>query len=678
MKNDSYVKMKSYLIESNIVSFDMFDTLIHRSVLRYEEIFEIVERKIKVLGFKKFRIRAEAAARILGSDMNIVDIKLEDIYRQIHIPDGLKKYAMEVEMETEILFSKPNHRMKEIYKMVKNSGKKVIITTDMYLSRDTLVKMLDKCGYNDYDEIFISSELNMTKRDGSIYNYILSAVNVKANKFIHIGDNYISDFINARKVGINAIHYEEIESVSSENINNEISISIIECLYRDLLMATQKPDPFFVQGFKVLGILLYGYCEWIRNKSKEQNISKLYFSSRDGFIVKKAWELLYPNDTEFEIHYIYGSRYSFEIASLDTDDDALLVENIYLVLKGRGLLRGNKIEDILTLLGMKDHIKNITVDINKYINSDKDIDQLKSLLYANINVIKTYANIQKQNIENYLDSISFYEDERVGLIDLGWRGRVQHSLEKVIQNNKSKPHIFGMYLFLSNEEITKEIMKHCSLDAYICGPHKNVELADWPVREMDFIEIFFTAPHGTVTEFRDNGLGIIAVFEENEKEINQYNSTIIQIHSGSLAFISEYAELSRYFNNEISPYVAIQPFEKLALNCTSNDARLFGALELFDRKDNINGRKVYLARIPTMYELINLLYKKIRGDTLSLFKWKKGFKKNMKRYPIVFIVYCGYIVLSSCISSFKLIKIKLFNLLRKTKKRIILIKTILS
>lgn len=66
------IKKFNNLIEKvDIVSFDIFDTLLIRPYLSPEDLFEHIEKLYKLNGFKKERILAEKRSRIFMLQMKI-------------------------------------------------------------------------------------------------------------------------------------------------------------------------------------------------------------------------------------------------------------------------------------------------------------------------------------------------------------------------------------------------------------------------------------------------------------------------------------------------------------------------------------------------------------------------------------------------------------------------------
>lgn len=47
-------------------------------------------------------------------------------------------------------------------------------------------------------------------------------------------------------------------------------------------------------GYQCLGPLLVGFCQLLKSKRESEHLDKLLFFARDGFIMQKAYNILYP------------------------------------------------------------------------------------------------------------------------------------------------------------------------------------------------------------------------------------------------------------------------------------------------------------------------------------------------------------------------------------------------
>ena len=185
-----------------VVSLDVFDTLLYRSVKRPTDVFDLISTNNS---FKYQRMDAERRAR---ADSLSGEVTLTEIYR--YLPD----YSPQLEIDTELKVLFANEAAQTFFDKIGQSGIRVIITSDMYLSRDVIAEMLERNGYNlDNVTIYVSSDYGETKRTGALFRRILSDLNIDASQMVHIGDDYISDYYRPKQLGIKSYLVFESNSI---------------------------------------------------------------------------------------------------------------------------------------------------------------------------------------------------------------------------------------------------------------------------------------------------------------------------------------------------------------------------------------------------------------------------------------------------------------------------------
>ena len=288
------------------ISFDVFDTLLFRKVDNYKDIFCLVEEKYnhlnsnKIKNFKKIRIIAEQNAR---NKSNKDDIVFEDIYKEINYSDLIKKELKKLELQSELEAVFPNNVMIKFLQYCKEVGKKIVITTDMYLPKNIISKMLKKCGVteNYIDYIFISGEIGLSKSSGKLFEYILNKLKISPYSICHIGDNKTSDIKMPKSLGINSflrvydspIKMYEVKTTNwklkyiikfaQSNYSNGISISAYRIAY------------------SVMGPFVISFCNWIKTISESDCV--IGFVAREGYLLKECFNLLYPELDSLYLRY---------------------------------------------------------------------------------------------------------------------------------------------------------------------------------------------------------------------------------------------------------------------------------------------------------------------------------------------------------------------------------------
>ncbi|HGY6625829.1 TPA: hypothetical protein ACNTAE_005091, partial [Escherichia coli] len=94
------------------------------------------------------------------------------IGKLLSIPEDvfLDLYNYELDIERKVIDSRTIG--KEIIKAARALNKKVILVSDIYYDKEFVAQLLKHCDI-DYDELYISSELDKTKESGSLYDHLI-------------------------------------------------------------------------------------------------------------------------------------------------------------------------------------------------------------------------------------------------------------------------------------------------------------------------------------------------------------------------------------------------------------------------------------------------------------------------------------------------------------------------
>ena len=312
--------------EKKIVSFDVFDTLVLRPFVKADELFAYMETQSGMQGFSDARKKAEVDARKkLSKEVNI-----DEIYEQI---DERYRPLKQTEIDHEIRFCHINPLIFPIYEKVRESGNRVIATSDMYLNGTIVKEILNGSGYV-MDAIYVSCDYDRTKGSGELFDLVLNQEKAKAEEMIHFGDNYISDYSEARRKNISAYQTPKIVDQALSEEENRPYLSFYQ-MHDDLAASVylaqiseylnlKKDEPFFTRiAYALGGPLVLSYLNFVCGKASEEKIDRLLFVSRDGCCLKQIYEKYFYDQTMISCTYAYLSRASIYSAALKnhlTDD----------------------------------------------------------------------------------------------------------------------------------------------------------------------------------------------------------------------------------------------------------------------------------------------------------------------------------------------------------------------
>jgi len=194
------------LSEYDVISFDIFDTLILRKVNRPTDLFYQIERETGQPGFHDKRVQAEMDARQRASKVN-GEVDIFDIYRELSqhsVLDVEQSVKKEFEAEKKSCFANP--AMEDVYRLLVEKGCRMIAVSDMYLPGKYLRQLLDECGFGNIEQVFVSCDYGVGKSDGALQKRVQSEFEERL-RFIHIGDNFESDVKGSETAGWGAIWY---------------------------------------------------------------------------------------------------------------------------------------------------------------------------------------------------------------------------------------------------------------------------------------------------------------------------------------------------------------------------------------------------------------------------------------------------------------------------------------
>ncbi len=288
--------------ETEAVAFDVFDTLLVRPFLRPEHLFSFIEDLNGATGFAGLRVLAERTARRRCRP----EVNLDEIYSFLpDFPDMKEK-----EVEAELQLCRPDPRISEIWNYAVSSGKKVLVVSDMYLPENVISDMLEHCGFSGWSTLYVSNKYSVGKCDGGLYDIILKDLGIGPSHILMIGDNQHSDGSVPESKGLRSYHWTPMRELYSERYPREYKTAFHEPRLSflagiDMLsMKDEKEDYWHMVGRRFAGPLVLALAMFVR--SVEKNYDRLFFCSRDGYAVMKAYELL-GGKKPFE--YVYSSRY---------------------------------------------------------------------------------------------------------------------------------------------------------------------------------------------------------------------------------------------------------------------------------------------------------------------------------------------------------------------------------
>ena len=450
------------LIDSSveIVSFDIFDTLLERPLLEPSDLFHLIGNKYDKqtgLSFYEIRQKYDDGKR-----------NFDEIYAAIEkgekvCPSVIQKMkADELQLENAIL--RRREEIFEVYKFAVKKGKKVVAISDMYLPESFLRGVLEKNGYEHISEIYVSSSYNKRKDQGTLYDYVLEQLGVTPQKLLHIGDNKFSDFEVPLSKGIKAFHIFSLKELilnsesflknifNFEEPNDRLIFGYLLNKNQQLFLGESRSGYIHSAndlGSFVLGPILLYITLWLLNDNEiKSNYKKILFSGRDGYLVERAYKLADPfieREEKVKTSYLIGGRR----LQCKLEDDPLR----YCV--DSGVINDNVtvaqlISSLIDDEGILQEIRSVhdRGDLNLKIHDPKFVEVLESCR----RITEPYFRQQRKNLMDFYRG--YVDQDKIAVFDVGYSGSVSDFLFEATGKKVDK-----IYLWESVKNHKKDLMR---------------------------------------------------------------------------------------------------------------------------------------------------------------------------------------------------------------------------
>jgi HAD superfamily hydrolase (TIGR01549 family) len=615
-----------------VFSFDIFDTLITRCFAEPIHLFESVGRElvtnnvisITAEEWTQIRISAETEAR---QNSKHEEITLSEIYQQVcykmNVPESFGEQMEQLEIDKELTSLTCIAPHATQVNSLRGEGHKVIFISDMYLPSDTIKQALLANNIECHDEdLFVSSTYRETKHTGKLFLRVLNHLQIKPDQLTHTGDNIFSDYQMPKSLGIKAVHFSNFGTPGREQLisrSERLPLSfkslIASAVRLNRLNSTHHDshkNHIHSISSTVIAPILFGFTLWTLLEAKKKGLTSLHFISRDGQILKQIADRI-NNVLRLNItcKYFYGSRQAFHLPAITEEDwdhlDWLYDDTSFFSVRlifGRVELAPDPMESHLSQNGFA----RAMWDSN--LNSQERLQLRQVLQQSQIfkDLVLERAEIARDKLLSYLKQEGINASAKMAFVDIGWNGRLQRSLSKVMQAAGIKPHggLNGFYFGL------RQRLK-ASAEDNLFAWYYDEENLQTRYNNVVILEKFVEATHGSVVGYKTEKDLIEPIFKEEEnQEALRWGLEVQQ------ASILGFTDLlcSNLQKMETSELVDANHWTNMTETLLSDfckypsalDARTFGSVSISE--DQNHARSYPLAKPLTLKNCISLLLRK--------------------------------------------------------------------
>jgi len=565
---------------TRVISWDCFDSILWRRVPKPTDLHLLVGERLREAGvlashitpsgYAHLRVLAEQEARrrqraAIASN----EVTLEEIHEVLepavaaNALDGLGA-ATELRVEAENVFA--DLRLARYLRgLLNEESLPLIIVSDTYFSGDQLRSLLigqPQLRGIEFQSIYTSSDARTGKGD-HLWETVLRDLQIEPDQLVHIGDNDEADVSCARRVGIRAVHYPTHTSRFG-------SVEIRERIVGGVAYPTRYCDPVrgdagitairrratwtsagrelqleeqiaWETGLSVFGPVFTGFSRWVHEQARAEGVRRLLFLMREGkFLKEMADHASVAGSWQPATHAAWVSREACARASIYEGSAAELQGFL-------ARLSPPSPPDLAESLGLEPSDIPGFESLCDAFGLGRDRDEvLRSMLDVVLGrpelVEKVIARsaVRRARLKDYLRRLAGPGEGPIGLVDVGWSGRIQESLEAMFDQDEEQIAFRGFYL-LANVGASERVLRGSHLQGYLGTVGTNPFDIAGITGGAEIVELVSTSEEGSLLEMGENDQPILAspVGDGRERACRE----LVQL--GALAYQREWLDYQR-------------------------------------------------------------------------------------------------------------------------------------
>lgn len=464
--------MKSALLslppQARALSLDVFDTAITRSWARPEHVWWACAHRLRQQGllivdnttWLHWRKHAQREAMTRhGDDL----ASLADIYANLapmlNWTAAQSQTAQDIECECELASVWPVAPVQTLWSSAQARRLPLKFLSDMYLPAPQVHRLLAHCGYRcDVDDVFVSCERRASKSGATLYGVLTDVLGLRGSDVMHVGDHPTSDVAQAHRAGFMAQHWDAAHLSRDElRVAGSAAPALLSSAVAGALRVARVNSPELAPtqrdvhlfGREHGGPLLTLYVWWLLSEAERLGLKRLYFLSRDGQVLLEIARRLQAEGSApgISLHYLHGSRQAWFAASIARWDAAQV----------RAILdephdRFSQLPTLAARMGFDSvqHLLDCWPGAAACSHAG-DNRAVADTLVAAVAPVQAMAHLQRlrSTALDYFHQQGLFGEETIGIVDLGWRGRLQVTLERLLaQSPRTVPQVHGFYIAL--------------------------------------------------------------------------------------------------------------------------------------------------------------------------------------------------------------------------------------
>ncbi len=470
------------------VSFDLFDTLFVRRVHDPDLLKRSVADFVATLARKRGLHISAGKVQFIRDTFEIAQRKetgqkfddheacypvymgqmLAEIFgEQVNEQLLAKVTAFELAVESSMLV--PRQMLVEWLKELHDQGKKILILSDIYLPASCLETLVERGGFADsVDHVISSADTFLAKASGKGFPLVQERFDLTPEKWLHIGDNPVSDGLRPAEFGLRALVLRDgREKMRKSIIRRYWNYGQGRTFFRgrtvhQAMLPMEGENiprhPLYVEGYNFLAPVIGTFLLNLAEESQRLSVEHIYFLSREGWMFESFWKKMLPHLPQADVlpseSYLYVSRMA--LAGAACAYQGLTPDNAAIAFLPSGNRDFRDICRIFKLNGeaLLPHLQRHNLQLETALSPQYPETTVKNCIHFTelLEDDLFQAEVQSQTrpyndaLMQYLEQEGMFKRKEVAIVDVGWLGTIQRFLNEAVAHRPDRPIFHGMLL----------------------------------------------------------------------------------------------------------------------------------------------------------------------------------------------------------------------------------------
>jgi len=401
----------------------------------------------------------------------------------------------------------------------------------------------------------------------------------------------------------------------------------VNALIGQKLAARPDSTDAYACGYGAFGPMLAGFVQWLHHSATQAGNDELFFLARDGHVMKQAYEAMWGADA-LPTTYMLASRRLLNLPAIGStltnlDVDFLMQTSVEM-----------KVGSYFERLGIPE-----VADAARPVLRSLGLDPLAPAgpLYSEVRAcfwrlereLVAAAARERAVLLDYWKEVGFLTAKRPGIVDIGWHGSLQRSVQRILETVDDPPRVVGHYfgLHATRGPDSDDRPMHTYIDGALKDDAKLHR--DLILNTVAVLEFCFTRPEGTVVGIAKDPDGNRRSIRAPDTMSDLDSGVLIEIQRGAVDFVTDLARAGAELPSTVSMIERDVATENMVMVVNFPYPR---AAEVLGRRGHADsfGAGVEWTTIgaPTREPSVYREHPDLLREDLAASYWKAGFLKN--------------------------------------------------